>query len=209
MTGLLEVKGSVYTHKDQINEEVYGTILAENTIGVNHDHFLIFNLDLDVDGEENSLIKTSLETSRVSRDISLRRSYWRAESEAAKTESDARIRLGSGATMVSVVNPNKKTKIGNNVGYKLVPGSVTGTLLSDDDYAQIRGAFSKYNVWVTPYNKTEKWAGGLCTDRSHGDDSLATWTKRYIYYMLPYYIISIAMILFRTSNNCISFYLAI
>ncbi|XP_042052097.1 primary amine oxidase-like [Salvia splendens] len=178
MTGLLEVKGSVYTHKDQIHEEVYGTILAENTIGVNHDHFLIFNLDLDVDGEENSLIKTNLETSRVSRDVSLRRSYWRAESEAAKTESDARIRLGSGATMVSVVNPNKKTKIGNNVGYKLVPGSVTGTLLSDDDYAQIRGAFSKYNVWVTPYNKTEKWAGGLCTDRSHGDDSLATWTKR-------------------------------
>ncbi|KAL1548609.1 primary-amine oxidase [Salvia divinorum] len=178
MTGLLEVKGSVYTHKEQIHEEVYGTILAENTIGVNHDHFLIFNLDLDVDGEANSLIKTNLKTSRVNKDISMRRSYWRAESEAAKTESDARIRLGSGATMVSVVNPNKKTKIGNNVGYKLVPGSVAGTLLSDDDYAQIRGAFTKYNVWVTPYNETEKWAGGLYTDRSHGDDSLASWTKR-------------------------------
>lgn len=178
MTGLLEVRGSIYTHKDQIQEEVYGTILAENTIGVNHDHFLIFNLDLDVDGEANSLIKTNLVTSRVERDVSPRKSYWRAESEAAKTESDARIKLGSGATMVSVVNPNKKTKVGNNVGYKLVPGSVTGSLLSDDDYVQIRGAFSKYNVWATPYNKSEKWAGGMYADRSHGDDTLASWSQR-------------------------------
>lgn len=182
MTGLLEVRGSVYTHKDQIQEEVYGTILAENTIGANHDHFLIFNLDLDVDGDANSLIKTNLRTARVNGDISPRKSYWRAESEAAKLESEARIRLGSGATMVSIVNPNKKTKVGNNVGYKLVPGSVAATLLSDDDYAQIRGAFTKYNVWVTPYNKTEKWAGGLYSDQSHGDDGLAAWTIRWYFH---------------------------
>ncbi|KAH6808869.1 amine oxidase 1 [Perilla frutescens var. frutescens] len=182
MTGLLEVRGSVFTHKDQIEEEeeeVYGTMLAENTIGTNHDHFLIFNLDLDVDGEANSLIKTNLRTARVNGDmISPRKSYWRAESEAAKTESEARIKLGSGATMLSIVNPNKKTKIGNNVGYKLVPGSVAASLLSDDDCAQIRASFTKYNVWVTPYNKTEKWAGGLYADQSRGDDSLAAWSQR-------------------------------
>lgn len=178
MTGLLEVRGSIYTHKEQIQEEVYGTILAENTIGVNHDHFLSFHLDLDIDGEANSLIKTNLKTARAN---GPRKSYWRAETEAAKTESDARISLGSDATMVSIVNPNKKTKIGNNVGYKLVPGSGTSTLLSDDDYVQIRGAFTEYNVWVTPYNQTEKWAGGLYTDRSHGDDTLASWSQRYVY----------------------------
>ncbi|KAI3469563.1 hypothetical protein Pfo_026226 [Paulownia fortunei] len=178
MTGLLEVRGSIYTHKDQIQEEVYGTILAENTMGAHHDHFLIFNLDLDVDGDANSFIKTNLQTARVNGNSSPRKSYWRVSSEAAKTESDARIQLGSRATELSVVNPNKKTKVGNYVGYRLVPGSVTGALLSDDDYAQIRGAFTKYNVWVTPYNKNEKWAGGLYADQSRGDDSLATWSQR-------------------------------
>ncbi|KAK4405728.1 Primary amine oxidase [Sesamum angolense] len=147
MTGLLEVRGSVYTHKDQIQEEVYGTILAENTIGAHHDHFLIFSLDLDVDGDANSFIKSNLKTSRVNGNISPRKSYWR-------------------------------TKVGNYVGYRLVPGSVARTLLSDDDYAQIRGAFTKYNVWVTLYNKTEKWAGGLYADQSRGDDNLATWSLR-------------------------------
>lgn len=180
---MLEVRGSKYTHKDQIQEEVYGTILAENTIGAHHDHFLIFNLDLDVDGDANSFIKTSLETDRVAENGSPRKSYWKVSRESAKTESDARVRLGSvAATELSFVNPNKRTKVGNYVGYRLVPGSTAGPLLSDDDYTQIRGAFTKYNVWVTPYNKSEKWAGGLFADQSRGDDNLAMWSLRYVIY---------------------------
>ncbi|KAG8370194.1 hypothetical protein BUALT_Bualt14G0091800 [Buddleja alternifolia] len=178
MTGLLEVRRSVYTHKDQIQEEVYGTMLAENTVGAHHDHFLIFNLDLDVDGDDNSFVKTNLQKSRVTGNNSPRKSYWTVSSETAKTKSDARVRLGSGPAELLVVNPNKKTKVGNYVGYRLIPGSVTSPLISDDDYAQIRGAFTKYNVWVTPYNKSEKWAGGLYTDQSRGDDNLATWSLR-------------------------------
>ncbi|KAI4317805.1 hypothetical protein L6164_025645 [Bauhinia variegata] len=77
-----------------------------------------------------------------------------------------------------VVNPNKKTKAGNKIGYRLVPGSITHPLLLNDDYPQIRGTFTNYNVWVRPYNKSEKWAGGLCADRSRGDDTLAVWSLR-------------------------------
>ncbi|XP_075477978.1 amine oxidase [copper-containing] alpha 3, peroxisomal-like isoform X1 [Primulina tabacum] len=178
LTGLLEVRGTIYTNKDQIREEVYGPILAENTIGSNHDHFINFNLDLDVDGVANSFIKNNLQTVRALGNTSPRRSYWKVNSQTAKTESDARIQLGSGATELLVVNPNKKTKVGNFVGYRLIPGVITGPLLSSDDYPQIRGAFTKYNMWVTPYNKAEKWAAGLYTDQSHGDDGLPVWSLR-------------------------------
>ncbi|KAL0413093.1 UNVERIFIED_CONTAM: Primary amine oxidase 2 [Sesamum radiatum] len=156
LTGLLAVRGSIYTHKDQIMQEEYGTLLAENVLGPHHDHFISFHLDLDVDGETNSFVKAKLQ----------------------RRESDAKIHLGSGATEILVTNPNKRTKVGNDIGYRLIPRTVASRLLANDDYPQKRGAFTKYNVWVTPYNRSEKWAGGLFVDQSHGDDNLATWSLR-------------------------------
>ncbi|KAM7462777.1 hypothetical protein LguiA_030898 [Lonicera macranthoides] len=178
LSGLLEVRGSTYTHTDQIQEEQYGTLLARNTLGAYHDHFLTYHLDLDVDGDANSFIKTKLQTKRVTDHRSPRKSYWTVVSETAKTESDARIHLGSKPVELAVVNPNKKTKVGNYVGYRLIPGAVAGPILTDDDYPQIRGAFTKYHVWVTQYNRSEQYAGGVYVDQSQGDDTLAQWSHR-------------------------------
>ncbi|CAK7327034.1 unnamed protein product [Dovyalis caffra] len=176
LSGILEVKSTTFAHADQINEEVYGTLLADNTIGLNHDHFLIYRLDLDIDGVANSFVKQNLVTKNVTGNVSPRKSYWTAVRETAKTESDAKIHLGTNPSDLIIVNPNKKTKPGNHHGYRWIPGTQTHSLLSDDDYPQIRGAFSKYNVWVTPYNKSEKWAGGKYVDQSKGQDTLAVWT---------------------------------
>ena len=180
LSGILEMKGGKYTHNDQIKEEIYGTLLAENTIGLYHDHFLTYYLDLDIDGEANSLVKSNLETVKISEDdhSTPRNSYWKVVKETAKTEADARIKLGLKALELVVVNPNKETKVGNKVGYSLVPSLVSHPLLVEDDYPQIRAAFTNYNVWVSPYNKSEKWAAGSYVDRSRGDDTLEVWNKK-------------------------------
>ncbi|OMO61212.1 Copper amine oxidase [Corchorus capsularis] len=150
LTGVLEVKAEPYSHIDEIKEEVY----------------------------DNSFVKTSLVTRRVKDKKIPRKSYWNVEHETAKTEADARLKLGLKAEEFLVVNPNKKTKPGNKVGYRLIPGSAAGPLLAADDYPQIRAAFTNYNVWVTPYNKSEKWAGGRYVDQSRGDDTLQVWSNR-------------------------------
>ncbi|KAG8370197.1 hypothetical protein BUALT_Bualt14G0092100 [Buddleja alternifolia] len=80
----------------------------------------------DIDGDANFLIKNQLRTVRVIDGSSLRKSYWKVVNEVAKIESDAKIRLGSGTTEIIVVNPSKKTKMGNIIGYHLIPGSLWG-----------------------------------------------------------------------------------
>nr|POE95120.1 primary amine oxidase [Quercus suber] len=178
LTGIIEVKGVAYTHTDQKKENVYGTLLAENTIGVYHDHFLTYYLDLDVDGEDNSFVKKNLETIKVTNPSSPRKSYWTVVSETAKTKFDTRTQFGLKKAELVVVNPNKNTNVGNNVGYRLIPRSAAHPLMSYNNYLQIRGDFTNNHVWVTPYNKSEKWVGGLYVDQSHGDDTLAIWSLR-------------------------------
>ncbi|CAJ1941202.1 unnamed protein product [Sphenostylis stenocarpa] len=178
LSGILEIKGVDIKHKDEIKSDQHGILVSANSIGVYHDHFYIYYLDLDIDGEQNSFEKTSLKTVRVTDGSSKRKSYWTTETETAKSENDAKIIIGNAPGELSVVNPNKKTAVGNDVGYRLIPAIPAHPLLTDDDYPQIRGAFTEFNVWVTPYNRTEKWAGGLYVDHSHGEDTLAVWTKK-------------------------------
>lgn len=181
LSGILMVKGTTYQNMDQVpnQEYLYGTLLSENIIGVIHDHFITYYLDMDVDGSDNSFVKVNLKKQETSPGESPRKSYLKAVRKVAKTEKDAQIKLKLyDPSEFHVVNPLKKTRVGNPVGYKLVPGATAATLLDPEDPPQKRAAFTKNQIWVTPYNKSEQWAGGLFVYQSQGDDTLQVWSNR-------------------------------
>ncbi|ONK75299.1 uncharacterized protein A4U43_C03F15410 [Asparagus officinalis] len=96
------------------------------------------NLDLDIDGYDNSFVKKNIKTTRVKNGGTPCKSYWTVVEETARTEADVRIEIGSELADLLIVNPNKKTKVGNDIGY-IISGDATATsLLTDDDYPQIR-----------------------------------------------------------------------
>ncbi|XP_031490374.1 amine oxidase [copper-containing] gamma 1-like isoform X1 [Nymphaea colorata] len=184
LSGILMAKGTEYTSVDQAyqarNEEhLYGTMLSENLIGVIHDHYVTFYLDMDVDGPDNSFVKVKMVRQDTRPGESPRTSFLKAVREVAQTEKDAQVKLSLYQPYeFHVVNPSKKTRVGNPVGYKVVPAATAASLLDGSDPPQQRGAFTNNQIWVTPYNRNEEWAGGLLAYQSEGDDTLAVWSQR-------------------------------
>lgn len=181
LSGILMVKGTPYSHMNQVrqNEDMHGTLLSENVVGIIHDHYITFRLDMDVDGADNSFVRVEMARQDTAPGESPRRSYMKATRHVASTEKDAQVRLKLyEPSEFHVVNPSKKTRVGNPVGYKVVPAGTAGSLLDPEDPPQKRGAFTNNQIWVTPYNKSEEWAGGLFVYQSKGEDTLATWSER-------------------------------
>lgn len=97
----------------------------------------------------------------------------------AKTEEDGQVNINSPTADLLFVNPSKKTMVGNETGYRLVPAGATGTsLLADEDYPQCHASYTKRQVWVTSYDRSEKWVTGLYAEQGMGEDSLGAWSKR-------------------------------
>jgi len=155
----------------------YGRFIAENTVGINHDHFFSFRLDFDVDGTANSFVRDKIRMNRLPAD-NPRKSIWVAEPEIAKTEEQGKARMNmERPENWRIVNPNVKSAVGYPVGYELMPGENAVSLLVPEDYPQKRAGFTDYHIWVTPYRENERYAAGDYPFQSKGGDGLPAWTK--------------------------------
>ncbi len=179
-TGVDEVKGvksRSAADDPPVREDLYGRFIAENTVGVDHDHYFSFRLDFDVDGEANSFVRDRLSMKRLPPG-SPRKSLWLAEPQVAKTEQQAKLRMSMEQPEIwRVINPNVSSSLGYPVGYELMPEDNAMSLLLPEDYPQQRAGFTDYQVWVTPYQENERYAAGNYPMQSKGGDGLPAWTK--------------------------------
>ncbi|KAD6453465.1 hypothetical protein R6Q59_015350 [Mikania micrantha] len=181
LSGMLLVKATPYENLNNISNtnDMTGPLVSENVIGVVHDHYISFHLDMDIDGPDNSFAKVNLVKEETLPGQSPRKSYLKAIRKVAKTEDDAKIQLKLyDPSEFHVFNPARRSRLGNPTGYKIVPGGNAASLLDHDDPPQIRAAVTNNQIWVTPHNRSEEWAGGLLVSQSKGDDTVATWSAR-------------------------------
>jgi primary-amine oxidase len=156
----------------------YGTLVDERTYAPFHQHFLVARLDLDVDGEANTVHMTESEALPVGPDnphglaLVQRSTPLRSEQEGIQDYDWSTQRAWK------VVNDGVKNGLGTPVGYKLVPGGAFPSMLDPSSPVLRRAQVIDHTLWVTPYHPDERWPCGEFVVQSEQDRGLPVWTAQ-------------------------------
>jgi primary-amine oxidase len=156
----------------------YGALIDERTYAPYHQHFLVARLDLDVDGEGNTVYMSESEAlpvgpdnpfglALVQRDVPLR------TEEEGKQDYDWQTQRSW-----KVVNDNARNGLGTPTAYKLVPGGCFPAMLDPSSPVLERAGVIGHTLWVTPFREDERWPCGEFVNQSEEDTGLTRWTRQ-------------------------------
>ncbi|HEX4491425.1 MAG TPA: primary-amine oxidase [Acidimicrobiia bacterium] len=152
-------------------------LVGPGVAGPNHQHLFNVRLDFDVDGVDNTVYECDAVTVDAGPDNPLGNA-WRAVSTALASEQAAIRDTDAARSRVwKIVNPQRTNRLGQPVGYKLIPGSTPTLLARADSSIAARAGFARHNLWVTPYSPDERRAAGEYPNQHAGGDGLPRWTE--------------------------------
>jgi primary-amine oxidase len=171
----LEVKltGILQTGAGSLDHSV---TVAPNLSAPHHQHLFCARLDMDLDGTANSVYEIDAVAdpdgpeNPYGNAFSARTTLLQKESEAQRPADPVAGRYWK------IVNPSIGNRLGQPVGYRLLPGSPSRLLASSTSSVGKRAAFATRNLWVTPYAPDERRPAGEYPNQSSGGDGLPAWT---------------------------------
>jgi primary-amine oxidase len=168
----------VTTHFAEGEQPAHGTVVDERTYAPFHQHFLVARLDLDIDGEANTVHVTESEALPLGSDnphgLALRQTSTplRTESEGVQDYDWHTQRAWK------VVNERVRNRLGAPVGYKLVPGASLPPMFDPESPVVRRAQVIGHTLWVTPFHEEERWPCGEFVVQSRDDRGLPVWTAK-------------------------------
>jgi len=154
----------------------HGVRVAPGLYGPHHQHFFSVRLDMEVDGERNTVVETDSEPlppgpgNPAGNAWVTRRRVLADETQAQRTIDPLKGRTWT------VENPSSTNAVGDPVGYQLMPGANILPMVSPDGLHGRRGAFAYKHLWVTPYEPHERFAAGDYPNQQPGGQGLPEWT---------------------------------
>ncbi|HXY94219.1 MAG TPA: primary-amine oxidase [Acidimicrobiia bacterium] len=155
----------------------FANVVAPGVAAPHHQHLFSARLDLDVDGPVNDVYEVEAEPLPPGPDNPWANAFAQKETRL-ETELGAQRDVNPATSRTwRVVNPASTNRLGQPVGYKLVPTMSTPTMLaSPDSSVGRRAGFARHNLWVTPYRRDERRAAGEFPNQHAGGDGLPRWT---------------------------------
>jgi primary-amine oxidase len=155
-----------------------GTLVDERTYAPYHQHFIVARLDLDIDGQPNTVYALESEPLPVS-DANPHGLALVVRETPLRTERDGRQDY-DWATQRGwkVASSRSVNGLGTRPGYKLVPGGSFPPLIDQSSPAFQRAEVIGHTLWVTPYAPEERWPCGEFPNMSRTDHGLPAWTAQ-------------------------------
>jgi primary-amine oxidase len=147
-------------------EERFGTVVAENTLGVHHQHWINLRMDFDIDGPVNAIKECSTKALPEDPVTNPNGRAFMGVHKIIGTEKEATsdIDMASNRTWV-IYNPAVKSSLGHPAGYEIVPGPNTATMMPKSRSAENVG-FTSNHFWATQFKKEELYAAGTYVNQS-------------------------------------------
>jgi primary-amine oxidase len=158
-------------------ESEFANVIAPGLAAPHHQHLFSARLDLDVDGPANSVYEVEAESVPTGPENPWGNAF-RPRATRLESELGAQRDMCAATSRVwKVVNEGMRNRLGQPVGYKLVPTMSTPTMLAAPDSSIGRRAgFARHNLWVTPYSRDERRAAGDFPNQHAGGAGLPQWT---------------------------------
>jgi len=175
LTGIMLPKGVAQTTDTMpAHGGTYGHLVAPNILAVHHQHFFNFRLDMDIDGEANSVLEMNTapvppDPRHPYRGFGMHETLLRTEQEASRQLNMASSRRWK------IINPSVHNALGQPVGYTLVPGENAIPYAAPGSEVRRRAGFLSAPLWVTQYDPAQRYAAGAYVDQSPGGDGLHRW----------------------------------
>jgi primary-amine oxidase len=175
----VKLTGILFTAAIETNEKPkFGSLIAPQLNAPNHQHFFNVRMDLCIDGMDNSIYEVHTEAEPIGPNNPFGNAFY-TKSTLLEREWEAKqtIDLAS-AKYWKIGNPSVQNQVGEPVGYKLVTGENALPFAHPESSLIKRAGFITNHLWVTPYDKTEKYAAGNYPNQHAGGDGLPDYTSK-------------------------------
>ena len=173
LTGVLST-GAVAPHA----RPRHGVLVAPGLNAMVHQHYFSVRLDLDIDGLENTVEEVWTE-SVLPGPANPHGNAFAAHRRPLLTEIEARRRVDpASARWWEIINPGVRHRLGEPVGYRLIPGETAVPYAQADAAVLKRAGFITNHLWVTPYEPSERYAAGEYPSQHPGGAGLPEWNAQ-------------------------------
>jgi primary-amine oxidase len=155
----------------------WGELVAPQVYAPIHQHFFNVRLDMTVDGPLNSVYEVNTVADPPGPENPHHNAF-RAEASLLRSEAVAQRTVDPlRGRFWKIVNPSVRNRLGQPVGYKLMPGENVLPFAGPEAAVTKRATFMTKHLWVTRYDPQERYAAGDYPNQHPGGAGLPAYVE--------------------------------